>query len=177
MAQKTHKGRPLQFLLVEPNEPDSRWFDIVLDESHLPATTVHSSTCIRALEAWRECRLPAIDAVVVSERLPMLTIEEFVNAARTLDSDVPIVVLGDQLPLFQPLTSDYERFTKPLSEHDIERLWCIARQRFLRTRQRVALTPRVNWGSQVRMPGLAASRSSGTIPHSLSVDIHAEGGE
>ena len=137
MATRTHHPfRPIRILVVEPNEPDARWLDILLTESGIRATTLHYSTGVRALQACRDGTAAEIDIVVAAEVLPMLTLEEFVQALRSLNMTVPIVVLGERLQPFPCQAVDHVRLTKPLSTDDLQTLWRIVMSRY--SQQRVA---------------------------------------
>lgn len=84
----------MRIALVEPWEADVRWFCMALSELCGPATVTCYSTEISALEPWWQHTSAIFDVVVVADRLPMLSLHEFVDSARTILPDVPIVVAG-----------------------------------------------------------------------------------
>jgi hypothetical protein len=77
-------------------------------------TVGHYPTGICALAEWKE-RPPAIDLVVVSEMLPMLTTEEFIQAARGLLPFATIVVVRAGLSLPSVEIAGDASYAKPLS--------------------------------------------------------------
>ena len=120
MAHAKQIKEPVRIALIEPSEPDARWFEIVVDETRLPASIMRYRTGAAALQAWSQLA-PSVDLIVMPDRLPMLTVQEFVDRAKELCPDVRIVIAGERLrdDRASSLPAGVQWFTKPLSCHDI----------------------------------------------------------
>ena len=134
----TNDGQACQILLVEPNRPDAHWLEIMLEEARVPRVIFYYSTGMAALAAYGAGKLVPIDGIVVAERLPMLTTQEFVDGVRAVNDDVPIVVLGESLSPFLQLPSGCVRFAKPLSNKDMQSFWHVVSRRHLQRQQKHA---------------------------------------
>ena len=73
-----------------------------------------------ALQAWSQLA-PSVDLIVMPDRLPMLTVQEFVDRAKELCPDVRIVIAGERLrdDTSSSIPASVQWFTKPLSCQDI----------------------------------------------------------
>jgi hypothetical protein len=81
----------------------------------------HYPTGIFALAEWK--RAPsAIDLIVVSAMLPMLTVGEFIQAARSVHPSATIVVVGEAMPLPDMEIAGYANYPKPLTVGDIREM-------------------------------------------------------
>jgi hypothetical protein len=125
VSKNTQSEQRLHIVLIEPNEPDARWFEMLLNESPFVAVMTRYATDVAALDVWtRLGRATKIDLIVMADILPMLTTQEFVDSATAIYPGVRIVVareyLGDDTLL--PSPSGLPWLNKPLSAEDIERL-------------------------------------------------------
>jgi hypothetical protein len=107
-------SRPIRTALVEPCGGDTRWFDLMAKESRCPIEVAHHPTGLSALNEWKRVPL-AIDLLVVADLLPMLTINEFIQGARSLHPFATIVVArgGISVPAVE-IVADAS-YPKPLS--------------------------------------------------------------
>jgi hypothetical protein len=125
LADSKYLGRPLRIALIEPNEPDARWFQMIIPEIPMHVATTCYPTGIAALEVWaRPGKAAPIDLIVMPDVLPMLTTQEFVDRAKPLYPDAAFVIAGeclrhDELRLVSPIPAGIPVLTKPLSPEDI----------------------------------------------------------
>ena len=112
--------KPLRIAMIEPNEADVYWFRLSAKEVGLPIEEIHYSTGVIALNEWAKRADWTPDLIVVAAVLPMLTLREFVDAARTLHPYVPVAVAGEQTLL--PELDGVEWYAKPLSPDDIRQM-------------------------------------------------------
>src|SRR4051812_23557735 len=101
--------------LVEPNDADAYWFQLLLTEENISAEVTRYSTGISALRDWTDRGQCACDVIVVSEVLPMLDVDEFLNSVRTLNPQVRIVLVGEAVRVRGPEAQEVDRYVKPLS--------------------------------------------------------------
>ena len=113
----------LQIAVVEPYEPDAHWISLLLKEIELPAQVITYATDAEALDAWERSRL-AIDLIIVTDVLPMRTLQEFVDAAISLYPGIPIVSVGEPLQVSACPDEIIDRYTKPLSRDDLRTICC-----------------------------------------------------
>jgi hypothetical protein len=113
--------QPIRVVIIEPNAADVHWFRLCAKAAGVAVEVIHYSTGISALKDWkRKADFPP-DLIVVADVLPMLTLQEFIDAARAVHPAVSIAVIGEQTPV--PVDVDgVERYTKPLSAFDIHKL-------------------------------------------------------
>jgi hypothetical protein len=111
----------------------------MLAEAGVSATVIRYPTGIAALQTWREHPSGQPEIIVVADLLPMLTLADFVDAARTIHRDVPLIVAGEPLIHERLLIPDVPCLRKPLSNADARLLQQAALRR--RTHQRGMGTP------------------------------------
>jgi hypothetical protein len=107
-------SRAIRTALVEPCGADAHWFNLMAKESRCSMVASHYPTGITALTAWKEVPL-AIDLIVVSAMLPMLTVGEFIQAARSLHPFTTIVVVGEGIPVPEMEIAGDASYPKPLT--------------------------------------------------------------
>ena len=96
-------------------------------EARVQVELIHYSTGMHALKEFAEGRNSAIDLVVVADVLPMLPLQEFVDAVQKLHPGVHVVVAGERTRLPSKLqVRKSEFYVKPLSPHDLRSLLMIA---------------------------------------------------
>ena len=124
VMKETYSKQPLRIALIEPTESDARWFEMLVCDTGLEAVTTRYPTGMAALKVWTLGLAGATDVIVVADVLPMLSTEEFVNAARAVYPDVRIFVAGECLyaGTLSPLPTGVQRLMKPLSPEDMFRL-------------------------------------------------------
>ena len=129
MAHAKQIKQPVRIALIEPNEPDARWFEMVVDETGFPAIIMRYRNGAAALHAWSELA-PPIDMIVMPDLLPLLTVQEFVDRAKAFYPDVRIVIAGERLrdDTLASIPAGLELFTKPFSSHDIACLGIMTRE-------------------------------------------------
>jgi DNA-binding NtrC family response regulator len=116
-------SRVIRIAVVEPNEADAYWFDLLLKGIRAEVELIHYSTGVNALKALAESGHSAIDLVLVSDVLPMLSLQEFVDAVQNVYPHVPVVVAGERTTLLSKLQiCKNEFYVKPLSSHDIRQM-------------------------------------------------------
>src|SRR4051794_5466188 len=113
--------KPIRIAIIEPNGADVHWFSQTAKEIGLPIELIHCSTGINALSEWAKGTDPAPDLIVVAALLPMLTLREFIDAARSVYPGVPIVVVGEQASLAVQIDG-VDWYTKPLSGHHVAQM-------------------------------------------------------
>ena len=89
-----------------------------MDEAGICASVVRYATGGQALQAWERVR-PAWDVIVIADVLPMLTPQEFINAARTVCPEVPVVIAGEMLQPAPLLLSGVHQIAKPVSTAEV----------------------------------------------------------
>jgi hypothetical protein len=114
-------SRAIRTALVEPCEADAYWFRLMAQESRCSMVASHYPTGICALAEWK--RVPsAIDLIVVSAMLPMLTVGEFIQAARSVHPSATIVVVGEEIPVPDMEIAGNANYPKPLTIGDIREM-------------------------------------------------------
>jgi hypothetical protein len=114
-------SRPIRTALVEPCGADAHWFSLMAQESKCSIAITHYPTGTCALAAWKRVS-SSIDLMVVSDTLPMLTIEEFIQGARSLHPFATIVVArgGVSVPAVE-IVADAS-YPKPLTVEAIREM-------------------------------------------------------
>jgi hypothetical protein len=65
-----------------------------------------------------------IDLIIVTDVLPMRTLQEFVDDAISLYPGIPIFAVGEQLQISACPDEIIDRYTKPLSQDDLRTICC-----------------------------------------------------
>lgn len=87
--------KPLAIVLIEPNPPDARWFELILEECGFPSHLTHFSSGRLAVQGLPEMAPPGL--IVIESRLPILSLAEAMEQIRNIPDfcDVPIAVTVD----------------------------------------------------------------------------------
>lgn len=112
----------VQIAIVEPYEPDAHWISLLLEEIDLSAHVIRYATDAHALDEWGRSR-PAIDLIIVTDVLPMRTLQEFVDAALTLYPGIPIIAVGEAVEISACPDVIIGRYRKPLSPDDLRSIY------------------------------------------------------
>jgi hypothetical protein len=114
--------QPIRIVIIEPNLADLHWFRLCAKEAGVAVEVIHYSTGISALEEWTHKSDSTIDLIVVADVLPMLTVQELIDAARIIHPAVPVAVVGEQTHLPMQVVDGVERYSKPLSAPECRQL-------------------------------------------------------
>jgi CheY-like chemotaxis protein len=93
---------PVRILHFEPNQPDSHWLRIVLDEMEV-AYEMHQYNSVGNFQADL---LPAIDLVIVNHTMPLLEISDAIRRLRAVPSLAAI-------PIIVSISQDHEKTFAP----------------------------------------------------------------
>src|SRR4051812_2161867 len=106
---KSHTPR---IALIEPNEADAYWFNMVLPDAQVSAEVVRYPSGIAALREWTERGGCQYDIIIVSDVLPMLSIDSFLQSTHSLNRHGRVVLVGEKTGFTWPGTVGLERYFK-----------------------------------------------------------------
>jgi hypothetical protein len=107
-------SRAIRTALVEPCGADAYWFNLMAEESGCTLAVTQYSTGLGALTEWKRVS-SAFDLIVVPDILPMLTVEEFIQIARSLHPYAMIVVVRGGASVLSSEAAGYASYPKPLT--------------------------------------------------------------
>ena len=122
MSFSTPDSLRIRVALVEPNDADVCWFNLIVKEAKWPVETTHYKTALSALNEWSVSEHSSFDVIVVADLLPILTVEEFISQARVSQPEAKIVVATEPISVRWLQKHSYACYPKPLSVADIREL-------------------------------------------------------
>src|SRR6187401_2173170 len=89
-------SRVIRVALIEPNEADAYWFGLVARQSKSSIEISHYPTGMVALKEWLQTGESNFDLLINADVLPMLSLREFVDAAKVFQPAAQIVITGER---------------------------------------------------------------------------------
>jgi hypothetical protein len=112
-------SRVIRVALIEPNEADAYWFGLVARQSESRIEVSHYPTGMVALREWRQIGHSNFDLLIVADVLPMLSLREFVDAAKVFQPAAQIIVTGERDTASALGLAEYDFCAKPISVTDL----------------------------------------------------------
>jgi hypothetical protein len=121
--RESNDSRAIRVALVEPNDADVRWFSLIVEELKWPVEMTRYTTGLSALKQWSGGTTHvSFDLIVVTDLLPLLTLDEFIAGARVSQPEAKIIAATEPTSLRWLQSQSYACYPKPLSVTDVRQV-------------------------------------------------------
>ena len=111
-------SQAIRVALIEPNKADAYWFGLVARQAQSSIEVSHYPTGMVALREWRKGGESDFDLLIVADVLPMLSLREFIDAAKVFQPAAKVVITGEIETAAALTLADFFFCAKPLSMKD-----------------------------------------------------------
>ncbi len=112
-------SRAIRVALIEPNKADAYWFRLIARQTESRIEVSHYPTGMVALREWRKSGESDFDLLIIADVLPMLSLREFIDAAKVFQPAAKVVITGEMDTAAALTLADFLFCAKPLSMKDL----------------------------------------------------------
>src|SRR6476646_9776518 len=119
LYSNAQNSRAIGIVVIELNIADAYWFGLVARQAQSSIEVSHYPTGMVALREWRKGGESDFDLLIVADLLPMLSLREFLDAAKVLQPAAKVVITGEMETAAALTLADFLFCAKPLSMRDL----------------------------------------------------------